>query len=353
MQKAIGNLLDLKSVPDSKVKLTSIGSNVRLPQLKFMRQLFESPNSQTILGSTIRSFRPVITSLPPCEGLHGLDFNLNSLKPTDILLSAEVHYENRLKLDSYKLAGFKDPYTKEYQLEVVKSCGQAVFRQAHSTFENQWTSFDLKDAVDEMMQKNSTHFFLRCVKYAINGPAYSTRPTTDLQRSKREVGLAPSEPLSHHRRHYQSRKVARQVGTPYYYSYDIRMSNSQQPKLKAQFQTFKTIGPRMLTSRKQKNRSRRPKIRHDPADPMMGFGRMDDNKETAKSNLLPFPTKLKVEETSDEVREFNVNTDDRIQGNDVTLVLLDQQKEKQTIARKKCQKRSLKINFRDIGWTSG
>uniref|UniRef100_A0A915DCU8 TGF-beta family profile domain-containing protein n=1 Tax=Ditylenchus dipsaci TaxID=166011 RepID=A0A915DCU8_9BILA len=83
---------------------------------------------------------------------------------------------------------------------------------------------------------------------------------------------------------------------------------------------------------------------------MMGFGRMDDNKETAKSNLLPFPTKLKVEETSDEVREFNVNTDDRIQGNDVTLVLLDQQKEKQTIARKKCQKRSLKINFRDIGW---
>uniref|UniRef100_A0A915DC57 Uncharacterized protein n=1 Tax=Ditylenchus dipsaci TaxID=166011 RepID=A0A915DC57_9BILA len=160
-----------------------------------------------------------------------------------------------LKLDSYKLAGFKDPYTKEYQLEVVKSCGQAVFRQAHSTFENQWTSFDLKDAVDEMMQKNSTHFFLR-VSHSKGSPlsrkqlvrfvryhspflttttanSVSNMPSTvqPIQRDqpqtfndlKREVGLAPSEPLSHHRRHYQSRKVARQVGTPYYYSYDIRM----------------------------------------------------------------------------------------------------------------------------------
>ncbi|KAI1732574.1 transforming growth factor beta like domain-containing protein [Ditylenchus destructor] len=363
---------DSKNLPNDNYKPKRRGNSA---QLEFMQKLFyqfKEDISSLKGGNTVKSFRPIIEKDYKCGGHNGLMFWLDSLEPDDQLVHAYLHFYRPQRFDYHKSVLWKSKNLEAkalfpFKVEAISDCNLAVKLNRSGNIEHNWTSFDVKEFLQGSLNNNRSTLLFKIshndkplsesqlmhllrhqlpfltvftnsavIKRKI-GPfelPISETDHTRLKRTKRDVQNYPENDRRPNRRRYSKK---RQADGATYYSYDVTENRTPSktrplvPKLRAQFRTFRPAGPKMLTPRKQKSRLRKFPY-YDPSDPMMGFGK--EKLRITKPNRMPLSsaTRLPFDDVS-KINEINLDTAD--QDNDLT----------------KCKRRSLKIDFRDIGWS--
>uniref|UniRef100_F1L0N1 Bone morphogenetic protein 3 n=1 Tax=Ascaris suum TaxID=6253 RepID=F1L0N1_ASCSU len=305
---------------------------------KYMQKLFEQYQKDDRLGhaegNIVRSISPTIGSF---LGEEVLSFKLSTIKPSEQIIRAQLHYNIRHKHRSSRAKARK--WVGAIALCTTStSCARPGGVKLRSKLDSDnWLSFDATQLITDALLDNRTHInvqFLRKGKpmecYDLvrrNTPfllIYSNSPAL-LDKEKMQSALyAQDDDIKEGSLKEESR--GRKKRSSGYYSYSKNEGDiNEEARVHLHVQQFRNMGPRMLQSRKQlrKPQFHREKTRTSTIDPMMGFG---------------------TEAT--EASEMNAHSEPSKNHDDLTVVLLGGAQH----IEQKCGKRKLLVQFRDIGW---
>uniref|UniRef100_A0A8R1XXE4 TGF_BETA_2 domain-containing protein n=1 Tax=Onchocerca volvulus TaxID=6282 RepID=A0A8R1XXE4_ONCVO len=347
LQKTVKELLDFEQLPSNVVRSTSRTENAAS---KYMLRLFnrykESKDAEHhLLANIVRSISPK-TGILFDEEL--LIFQLNTIKPNEQVIQAELHYNIH----------YKRRFMWKQMREIVKAVGilqnnakaQSV-RLAPLAISRYWLSFNMTKLINEALHANQT---IVAVKFLRNGK--KIKCTELIKRNTPFLLIYADEPMLTDSTKFQSafnakaipnsdtdvakngpsemaKKRSKRMSQYYVYSAKEKQDDNDdnlEKQTERHLKKFRDLGPRILRDRKQDRPLQRRKQQKPRNifrnDPMMGFG---------MKKKLP---KLVTVSPSPSIEQKK--------NNDLTVVLLPGDAYSSQI----CKTEKLNVRFRDIGW---
>uniref|UniRef100_A0A915PTG6 TGF-beta family profile domain-containing protein n=1 Tax=Setaria digitata TaxID=48799 RepID=A0A915PTG6_9BILA len=310
--------------------------------LRLFNKYKENSDDRNYPGNIVRSITPVTGTLLNEELLI---FNLNTIKSTEQVIQAELHYNIH----------YKRRFMWKQMKGIVKAVGvlqstvkMEVVRLSPIPSSNYWLSFNMTKLVRQALDANQT---IVAVKFLRNGKkikctelikrntpfllVYADEPTLSDATKFHSAFSAETFPDLHPDASSQMvKKRPKRMSDYYIYSAKEKKDASNDDNLEEEterhLKKFRDLGPRILRHRKQ-NRAVQRRKQQKPRDtfrndPMMGFGM---GKKLSKLVTIspPFPIEQK-------------------KGDDLTVVLLPGE----TVSSQSCRTQKLNVQFRDIGW---
>lgn len=317
---AVKNLLDVEETPKQEFPK----SNYRISDAaaKYMQKLYELYSKDKRYSGERTVVRSINSNPEVFDGRDALSFDVTSIRRSEKIIRAELHFNIRSKIPSSKIKARKF-------LQIIPLRDETEEKLKLIARKDGWLAFDATKLLLNVKYHNATMMRIQVLKknQVLKAVDVLKKFTPFLLVYTKPENFAVEEnfidAIKENLKKQESKKRSKR-GSDYYVYKNKKNQSTKDDLLNIHMEKFRIAGPSILRRRTKnlKHLNRRKKPHFDRTDPMMGFG-------STSGKELHGPEPSTANETNGEI----------------AMVLLDD-----VYTGEKCGKRKMTVSFEEIGW---